>query len=82
MGSRKSILGPKRPISESYDLNLAILGLFRLGEPLDGLFSWSMSWEMWPTADLKHVNNQKKIYFGALESQFGVQKGQFLRAMS
>ena len=46
LASRKSILGPKRPISESYDLNLAILGLLRHGDPLDGSFSWSMSWEM------------------------------------
>ena len=72
-------MGPKRPISESYDLNLAILGLFRLGEPLDGLFSWSMSWEMWPTADLKHVNHQKNIFWGSRKSIWGP-KGEFLRA--
>ena len=61
-GSRKSILGPKSPFSESYDLNLAILGLFRLGEPLDGPFSWSMSWEMWPEANLKQFNYQKNKF--------------------
>ena len=40
-----------------------------------------MSWEMWPEADLKHFRHQKNR-FGAIESQFGVQKGQFQRAMS
>ena len=53
-----------------------------LGNSFDGPFFWSMSWEMWAEADLKHFRQQKKIHFGALESQFGVQKGQFLRAMS
>ena len=50
-GSKKAIWGSKRPISESYELNLALWGLFRLGDPFDGLFFWSMSWEMWPEAD-------------------------------
>ena len=36
---------------------------------------------MWSEADLKHFKH-KEIYFGALESQFWVQKGQFLKAMT
>ena len=52
-----------------------------MGDSLSGPFFRSMSWEMWPEADLKHIRHQKNR-FGALESQFGVQKGQLLRAMS
>ena len=66
-----SILGPKRPISESYDLNLAILGLIRHGDPLDGSFSWYMSWEMWPKADLKHFRHQKTIFWCPRKSIWG-----------
>ena len=63
--SRKSIWGPKRPISESYELNLAIWGLFRLQDSLDGPFFWSMSWEMWPEVVLKHFRHQKNIFWGS-----------------
>ena len=34
-----------------------------------------MPWEMWPELDLKHFRHQKSIFW-ALESQFGVQKGE------
>ena len=56
--SRKSIWGPKRQISESYELNLAIWGLIRLGDPLDGPFFWSMLWEMRSKVVLKHFRHQ------------------------
>ena len=70
-GSRKSIWGPKKPISESYELNLAIWDLFRLGDSLDGPFIWSMSWEMWPEADLKHFRQLKNTFWGSRKSIWG-----------
>ena len=70
-GSRKSIWGPKMPISESYELNLAIWCLFRLVDPLDGPFFWSMSWEMRSEADLKHFRRQKNIFWGSRKSIWG-----------
>ena len=76
-----SILGTKRPISDSYDLNLAILRLIRHGDPLDGAFFWYMSWEMRQKADLKHFRHQKTIFWCTRKSIWG-QKSQFLRAMS
>ena len=73
-GSRKSIRGPKRPISVSYELNWAIWSLtdyrslFRLGNSLDGPFFWSMSWEMWLEVDLKHFRQRKNICWGSRKS--------------
>ena len=40
-----------------------------------------MSGEMWLEADLKDFRHPK-IYFRAIESQFGVQNGHFPRAMN
>ena len=45
--SRKSISGPKRSISESYELNLAFRGIF----------------QMCPEVDLKHFRHQKNIFW-------------------
>ena len=70
-GSRKSIWGPKRPISESFELNFAILGLFRQGDPLDGSFFRYISWEMWPKADLKRFRHHKNIFWGSRKSIWG-----------
>ena len=73
LGSRKSICGPKRLFSVSYELK-AILGLFRLGNSLDGPFFWSMPWEMWLEADLKHFRYQKNIFWGSRKSIWGPKK--------
>ena len=62
LASRKSIWGPQRPISASYELNLAIWCLFRLGNSLYGPFFWSMPWRMWPEVDLKHFRHRKNIF--------------------
>ena len=67
-GSRKSIWGPKRPISESHELNLAIWGLFRLEDSLYVPFFWSLAWEMWSEVDLKHFRHQKNIFWGSRKS--------------
>ena len=45
-------------------------------DELNGPFFWSMPWEMWSEVDLKHFRH-KKMYFGALESKFGVQNGEY-----
>ena len=74
-GSRKSIWDPKRPISECCELNLAIWGLFRLGNLLDGSFFWSMSWEMRPEVGLKHFKKQKNIFWGSTKSIWGPKRG-------
>ena len=63
--------GLKRPISVSYELNLAIIVLYRLGNSLEGLFSWSISWEMWSEADLKHFILQKNTFLGSRKSIWG-----------
>ena len=34
-------------------------------------FFWSMSWEMWPEADLKHFRRQKKLFWGSRKSIWG-----------
>ena len=70
-GSRKSIWGPKWPISVSYELNQATSGLFRLGNSLNGPFLWYMPWEMWPEADLKHFKRQKNIFRASKKSIWG-----------
>ena len=38
-GDLESQFGPKGPISKSYEVNLAIWGLFRLGDSIHGTFS-------------------------------------------
>ena len=71
--SKKSTLGPKRQISESYELNLAIWGFSGWGTHLTDHFSGichgkcGLRW-IWSILD------SRKIYFGPLESQFGVRK--------
>ena len=64
-GSRKSIVGPKRPISVSCGLNWTIWGLFRRGKSLDGPFFCSLPWEMYLKAALKDFRHHKIVYFGA-----------------
>ena len=71
LGSRKSIWGPKGPISEGYELNLTNWGLFRLGNSLDEPFSWSMSWEMWPGVELKDFRHLKNMFWGSKKSIWG-----------
>ena len=69
--SRKSIWGQKWPISVSYELNLVIWGLFKLGNLLDGPFFWPMPWEMWPEAYLKHFKRQKNMFWASRKSFWG-----------
>ena len=62
----------------SYEPNLAIRGLFRLENSLYGPFFWSMSWEMWPEADLKHFRLEKNIFLGSRKSIWGPKKPIFV----
>ena len=69
-GSRKSIWGPKRPISESYEINLAIWVFFQARELTWYHFS-SLCHEKCGQRQIWGFLNCRKIYFGALQSPNG-----------
>ena len=71
LGYKKSIWGPKRQISESFKLDLAIWSLSRLRDSFYGPFFWFISWEMWSEADLKYFRRQKNIFWGSRKSIWG-----------
>ena len=76
LGSKKSIWGPKwgpkRPISVSYELNLAIRSYIGWGTHLMGHFLVYVMGNMAKGGFEEYWRAEKYPLYGALESKFGV----------